>query len=253
LVVRMHRYELGRSYGDDIKRSGVSAIVTIAPHCMEDLIERFEFDRGKIRFIPNFYFTDSYARADTQDEERLFKLALIGSVPQRKGFLKALQVLAKLKEHDERYSLTVMGKGYRELSWVAGDPSEQAYFSACDDFIERNGLTESVHNLGWVNTYESVHEYGFVLSMSEHEGSHVGPGEAFCAGNQGVFLPWRGVEYVYPETSVFTDIDSMAEYILEMRDLETFNSVAMNGQDFMRRNYDISHFIERVEQLFRTI
>lgn len=253
LVVRMHRYELGRSYGDQINRDAVSAFITIAPHCMEDLIERFEFDRGKVRFIPNFYFTDSYKRAESENEDRLFKLAIIGAVPQRKGYLKALEVLAKLKESDERYSLTVMGKSYRELTWVAGDPLEQAYFAACDSFIEHKGLTDSVHNLGWVNTYDSVHEYGFVLSMSEHEGSHVGPGEAFCAGNQGVFLPWRGVEYVYPETSVFEDTDAMAEYILTMRNVEDFNRVAISGQDYMRNNYDISLFIDRVDELFRNV
>lgn len=253
LVVRMHRYELGRSYGDQIKREAVSAFVTIAPHCMEDLIERFEFDRGKVRFIPNFYFTDSYKQADSSEANRVFQLAIIGAVPQRKGYLKALQVLAKLRETDKRYSLTVMGKSYKELSWVAGDPLEQAYFAACDSFIENNDLTDSVHNLGWVNTYESVHEYGFVLSTSEHEGSHVGPGEAFCAGNQGVFLPWRGVEYVYPETSVFEDTEAMAEYILRMRNLEDFNRVAKAGQDYMRSNYDISLFVDRVDTLFRSV
>ena len=130
---------------------------------------------------------------------------------------------------------------------------EQAYFAACDSFIEHEGLTDSVHNLGWVNTYDSVHEYGFVLSMSEHEGSHVGPGEAFCAGNQGVFLPWRGVEYVYPETSVFEDTDAMAKYILTMRNVEDFNRVAISGQDYMRNNYDISLFVDRVDGLFRNV
>ncbi|WP_404290812.1 glycosyltransferase [Glutamicibacter arilaitensis] len=253
LVVRMHRYELGRSYGDQIKRSAVSAFITIAPHCMEDLIERFEFDRGKVRFVPNFYFTDSYKRADPTNEDRVFKLAIIGAVPQRKGYLKALEVLSKLKETDDRYSLSVMGKSYRELTWVAGDPLEQAYFSACDSFIDAHDLNDSVHNLGWVDTYDSVHEYGFVLSMSEHEGSHVGPGEAFCAGNQGVFLPWRGVEYVYPETSVFDDTDAISEYILSMRNLDEFNRVAIAGQDYMRDNYDIGLFTDRVDKLLRSV
>ncbi|WPR66129.1 glycosyltransferase [Glutamicibacter protophormiae] len=252
-VVRVHRYELGRSYGDQIKRDAVSAFITIAPHCMEDLIERFEFDRGRVRYIPNFYFIDSYKKANPRNEDRLFKLAIIGAVPQRKGYLKALQLLAKLRETDDRYSLTVMGKSYKELSWVAGDPLEQAYFASCDSFIEKNDLTHSVQNLGWVNTYESVHEYAFVLSTSEHEGSHVGPGEAFCAGNQGVFLPWRGVEYVYPETSVFDDIDAMAAYILSMRNLEDFNKAAISGQEYMLNNYDIDLFIDRVDKLFRSV
>src|SRR5699024_10426347 len=39
IVVRVHRYELGRDYGDQIDESAVSAFVTIAPHCYEDLID----------------------------------------------------------------------------------------------------------------------------------------------------------------------------------------------------------------------
>lgn len=251
LIVRMHRYELGRSYGDEIRSAGVSAFVTIAPHCMEDLIERFEFDRGKVRFIPNFYFTEQYKKAEITNKERVFKLAIIGSVPQRKGYLKALEVLSKLREVDDRYSLTVMGKSYREVPWIGGDPLEQAYFSACDAFVKENDLADSIYNLGWVNTYDCVHEFGFVLSMSEHEGSHVGPGEAFCARNQGVFLPWRGAEYVYPETSVFKDQDAMVDHILKMRNLEEFNKIAISGQKYMNDNYDIGLFIERVDDLFR--
>lgn len=253
LVVRMHRYELGRSYGDQIRRSAVSAVVAIAPHCLEDFIERFDFDRGKVRFIPNFYFADSYRKADPNDESRVFKLAIIGSIPQRKGFLKALDLLNKLKKNDSRYSLSVLGKSFSELQWVAGDPLEQAYFAACDRFIVDNELEDSIHYLGWSNTYEEVANFGFVLSMSEHEGSHVGPGEAFCAGNQGVFLPWRGVEYVYPEKSVFQDTNSMADYIIGMQDVSKFNEVAQLGQQFMRNNYDINLFVSRVENLFKQL
>lgn len=251
LVVRMHRYELGRSYGDQIRRSSVAAFVAIAPHCLEDLIERFDFDRAKVRFIPNFYFVDSYAPADPADHERVFRLAMIGAAPQRKGFLKALDLLARLRNVDSRYTLSVLGKEFRDIPWVANDPLEQAYFGACDDFIAQNQLTGAVDQRGWSDTYIAAQEFGFVLSMSEHEGSHVGPGEAFCAGNQGVFLPWRGVEYVYPESAVFPDVEAMSNYILEMRDVVAFNKAAKSGQDYMRYNYDVGLFVKRVHDLLR--
>lgn len=253
LVVRMHRYELGRSYGDQIRRSAVAAYVAIAPHCLEDMIERFEFDRAKVRFIPNFYFVDRYEPADPADTARPYRLAMIGAVPQRKGFLKALALLAKLREHDARYTLTVLGKQPNEFPWVANDPLEQSYFSACDDFIRANGMEEHVIQRGWSNTYQAAKEFGFVLSMSEHEGSHVGPGEAFCAGNQGVFLPWRGVEYVYPETAVFPDTEAMAQHILNMRDIDAFEATAKAGRTYMKETYDIGLFVNRVRELFSSV
>lgn len=252
LVVRMHRYELGRSYGDQIKRSAVAAYVAIAPHCLEDMIERFSFDRSKVRFIPNFYFVDNYELADPDDTERPYRLAMIGAVPQRKGYLKALDLLAHLRQYDARYTLSVLGKQPQDFPWVANDPMEQAYFSACNDFIRANGMEDHVFQRGWSNTYQAAKDYGFVLSMSEHEGSHVGPGEAFCAGNQGVFLPWRGVEYVYPETSVFPDAAAMAAHILDMRDMEAFKSIAASGRQYMKETYDISLFVSRVRDLLRS-
>ncbi|MEE2568484.1 glycosyltransferase [Pseudarthrobacter sp. J64] len=253
LVVRMHRYELGRSYGDQIKRSSVSAFVAIAPHCLEDMIERFTFDRSKVRFIPNFYFVDSYDQAKQEDADRVFRLGMIGAVPQRKGYLKALALLAKLRQDDDRYSLTVLGKQVHEFPWVANDPLEQSYFSACEEFIRTHDLEEHVIQRGWSNTYKAAKEFGFVLSMSEHEGSHVGPGEAFCAGNQGVFLPWRGDQYVYPEGSVFPNTDAMAEFILQMRDVSAFNEVARAGQIYMKDTYDVSLFVDRVRNLFNSV
>lgn len=253
LVVRMHRYELGRSYGDAIRQSGVSAFVAIAPHCLEDMVERFSLDRAKVNYIPNFYFVDRYKKADPADQARIFRLAMIGAVPQRKGYLQALELLAHLRFSDSRFTLSVLGKQPEDFPWVANDPLEQAYFSACDDFICRNELDSAVEHRGWSDTLSASREFGFVLSMSEHEGSHVGPGEAFCAGNQGVFLPWRGVEYVYPETSVFTDVPAMANYILSMRDLSAFNRTALEGQKYMRENYDVGHFVERVHRLLRSL
>lgn len=252
LVVRMHRYELGRSYGDQIKRSAVAAYVAIAPHCLEDMIERFNFDRSKVRFIPNFYFVDNYELADPNDTERPYRLAMIGAVPQRKGYLKALALLAHLRQYDARYTLSVLGKQPQDFPWVANDPMEQAYFSACNEFIRANGMEDHVFQRGWSNTYQAAKDYGFVLSMSEHEGSHVGPGEAFCAGNQGVFLPWRGVEYVYPETSVFPDSEAMAGHILEMRDMDAFKATAESGRQYMKETYDISLFVSRVRDLLRS-
>lgn len=253
LIVRMHRYELGRSYGDRIRQSAVSTFVAIAPHCLEDMIERFSFDRVKVRFIPNFYFVDKYEKADPRDESRIFRLAMIGAVPQRKGYLQALELLARLRSIDKRFTLSVLGKQPSDFPWVANDPLEQAYFSSCEDFIQRSDLEAAVEHRGWSNTLTTSREFGFVLSMSEHEGSHVGPGEAFCAGNQGVFLPWRGVEYVYPESAVFSDVSVMAEYILAMRDPAAFNEAALSGQRYMRENYDVDLFVNRVHELLRSL
>lgn len=251
LVVRMHRYELGRRYGDIVSANKVDSFIAIAPHCLEDMVERFGYPRSKVRYIPNYYMVDDYERADPSDSNRVYRLAMIGAVPKRKGLLAALSLLEILRRRDDRYTLTILGKGPSDLPWVGNDPHEQQYFSACEQFIEDNDLTDSVEWLGWQDTRSQAKNFGFVLSMSEHEGSHVGPGEAFCAGNQGVFLNWRGAQFVYPHDQVFTSIQNIADHIMSMTDISEFNQVAQRGQEFMRRVYDIEVFINRVTSLFR--
>lgn len=253
LVVRMHRYELGRRYGDIIAAKNVDSFIAIAPHCLEDMIERFHFPRSKVRYIPNFYMVDDYQQADPANTRRFHRLAMIGAVPKRKGLLAGLSLLERLRRSDERYTLSILGKGPSDLPWIGNDPYEQEYFSSCQRFIEQHGLSDSVEWLGWQDTHEHAKDYGFVLSMSEHEGSHVGPGEAFCAGNQGVFLNWRGAQFVYPQNQVFTTIDDMADHILSMADTTRFNEIAQHGRTFMKSSYDINLFIDRVVQLFREI
>lgn len=252
LVIRAHRYELGRNYCASVKDDRVSAYISIAPHCHEDLIERFGIRRNKLRFIPNYYFVDAYARADETDESRAFRLALVGYVPKRKGYMKALETLAKLRERDSRYTLTLFGKSWEDMPWVRGDEKERAYFTACDNFIEKHQMKEAVNVIGWANIREVIREYGFVLSTSEHEGSHVGPGEAFCAGNVGVFLPWRGAEYVYPEDAVTSSVDDMVDRIASLSNSEDLAEAGREGREFMQTNYDISLFVERVVKLFRS-
>lgn len=253
LVVRVHRYELGRNYGDQIDFGRISGLISIAPHCHEDLIERFSIERSKVHFIPNFYRVDDYAQADPSDDSRVFSLALIGAIPRRKGLLKALQLLKMLREVDSRYSLSLLGKRVDELPWVAWDPHEQQYFEACESFVESNGLSGAVDWVGWQDARATAKDYGFVLSTSEHEGSHVGPGEAYCAGNQGIFLRWRGAEFVYPERQVFDSLEEMCAYILSMRDLAKFNAEADRGRAYMRQTYDISLFLDRVRRVFRGV
>ncbi len=252
LVTRFHRYELGRSYGDAIRRESVTAFVAIAPHCFEDLVERFDIPRSQVRYIPNFYFVDDYEQADPNDSDRLFRLAMIGSVPKRKGFLKALELLRELRSRDGRYQLHVMGKRAAEIPWIGGDPLERAYFDSCDSYIAEHDLQDSITYHGWVDTKAAVKDYGWVLSMSEHEGSHVGPGEAYCAGNQAAFLPWRGVEFIYPGDAVFSEITDMANHIRSMQDLDAFNLAAQRGRQHMKDQFDIDLFVSRVDDLFRS-
>ncbi len=213
LIVRQHRYELLRDVGEQIDYRRVSAVIAIAVHTLEGVHERFAVPRDKLRLVPNIYEADRYTIADPEDEGRQFRIALVGSIPRLKGLHRAIEVLEHLRGIDERYTLTIFGRRPEELPWVRSNHDEAAYFDACDQYLRTSGLESAVQYAGWVDIRKELHRYGYVLSTSDLEGSHVSPGEAYLTGNLGVYLRWRGSEYIYPEEFGFESPDELARYI----------------------------------------
>lgn len=251
LVIRLHLFELTRDFGKKIDSSKVDCFFSVSVPTTEDMMRIFEFPREKVRVIPNFVDVEAYRSSDNQ--ERVFRLAIVGVLPARKGYKKALELLAALVRVDPRYTLTVFGKMPQELPWVYNDPAERAYYEDCEDFVKRNNLENHLTIGGWTDTRESLGEYGYVLSMSEFESFHVAPAEAFASGNQALFLPWPGVEYIYPAEYIHQDVFSMREEILEGRDIEHFEKSAASGGNYVSENYDLPVFIGEVRKMIGEI
>jgi glycosyltransferase involved in cell wall biosynthesis len=251
LIVRLHLFELTRDFGHKLRHSAVDAFISVSAHTAEDMIRTFDVDRAKVWIIPNFVTEDNYAQG--AGEDRLFRLGLVGPVPRRKGLLKALQLLHSLRLQDARYSLTVFGKGPEEFPWVIRDEEERRYYKACEQFIGDHGLIESVSYAGWVDTSTALASIGFVLSLSDFESFHVAPAEAFASGNQALFLPWRGVEFLYPERYIHADIYSMRDYILDNRNEGRFHFTGAHGQNYVKSNYGLMAFMNNVAELVTSI
>lgn len=250
LVIRAHRSEMTVDYGLDLQLSKVSKIIAIAPHSLNDFSDRFDIPFEKFELIPNAFDVEAYKTEPVSAEERRFQLAMIGTVPALKGFHKAIELLAQLREVDERYQLNVYGKRYSEYAWVMNSETARKYYSMCDSRIEELGLSEAIHYQGWVDTKESLCHIGFALSLSDYEGMQVAPGEAFCAGGQGLFLPWRGVEACYPSEFIFDSLEEIKAHILGYADNElSFKAASMRGRDFMLKRYDLEIVIEQVNNL----
>ncbi|NKY09736.1 glycosyltransferase [Cellulomonas hominis] len=250
LVTRLHRYELGRTYGDEINLSRVDAVIAIAPHCVEDTIARFGYPRSLVRYIPNYYDGAVYAQAQEADDERAYRVAIVGIAPRRKGYLRALELLRELREHDERYTLTVLGKSPLEYPWIAGDPHERAYFEACDAYIAQHDLSDHVQVLGWVDIRAEAKRFGTIISTSDGEGCHIGPGEAFLAGNAAEVLRWRGAEFIYPETYVHDSVSAMANAVLEQRGAVEHS---IEGRAHFASAFSMEAFVDRVWSLWQEI
>ncbi|MAB10973.1 MAG: glycosyl transferase, partial [Hyphomonas sp.] len=249
LVTRMHRFELGRDFGHRAKIDAINCIFCVSVYYFEKLIETFGFDRQKVRLLPNP--VDTSAFNPKFDEARLKNLAIIGTLPSRKGLLRALEILARLRETDPDFRLHVFGKQAAEVSWVAKDPVEGKYFEACTKYIADHGLQDAVIHHGHADIAKALYEHkiGFVLSVSDREAPesfHLAPAEGFAGGAQGVFLDWEGVEYIYPEKFIKKSVAEISDYILAQQAPDTFKANARLGREFIETNYSGEKFLDFV-------
>ena len=250
MIVRMHRFELNARFGHEVDQTNVDCFISVSLHTSEDMIRTFGLDRTKVRIIPNYLDVKNYKTSD--DPAKTRKLAMVGMLPKLKGYHRALELLHYLNTHGD-YSLTIFGKGPLDLPWVYKNPVERAYYESCERYILDHNLADKVTFSGWVDTKEALAEFGFILSLSDLESFHVAPAEGFAAGNQGVFLPWHGVDYVYPEDYIFEDIFGIRDYILDNQDLDLFRENAKLGQDFVRERYSLETFITLVQEALEEV
>lgn len=242
LTVRLHRFETGKDYGNQINRDALDRVITIAPGMFEETQRAFGFDRDKVVYVPNYIEVDKYQRSN--DPDKVFNLVMVGSIPIRKGYYRALELLKSLREVDVRYTLTVFGRQPHELGWVYNDPAERAYFSECEKFIRINGLESAVNFEGWVDTRDALADKGFILSLSDAEGSHVAAAEGFASGNITLLRPWAGAEYMYPNEYIFDSLIEMRDYVLECRDFEIFERRRRAGDEYVQSRYSMERFKE---------
>lgn len=259
LVVRMHRMELARDYGAYMEIDKVDAVLAVSTYFFERLLERYSnIPRHKVRLLHNYVLVDDYDSSWHPD--RLFTLGIIGILPSRKGFKRALEILRELKEHDERFSLKVFGKQAEDLAWVARDPVEMAYFADCNAYIRESGLQDSIVFLGHVDVKRELarQKVGYVISVSDPDQGFPGPesfhlaiADGFCSGAASLVVHWPGAELVWPHECVVNNVSELVNCILRAScDRKYFNSLSEEGGSFVRSEYNVMNFSNAVKDVF---
>ena len=259
LVIRMHRFELSRDFGDKLALQAVNAITAVSVLFFERLLERFStIPRHKARLLPNFVDVAGYRQS--QHEHSRFTLAMIGYVPAKKGLAEALHTLAALRQHDSRYRLKLFGKSPAELPWLNNHPDELEYFAHCQQLVQDLNLADAVEHIGFADIKQALaqHQVGFVLSVSAamrelpgFESFHLAVADAYAAGAVGLVKHWTGCEYVYPSQMISPDRDALVSKIWQLtQDKAAYQQLQQQGLDFINQHYSTAQFVTAVRQLF---
>ncbi len=259
MVVRMHRMELGRGHGERLDMSKVDAVIAVSPLFLERLLERYpNIPRHKARLIPNYVRVDEY-RTDWHPD-RLHTLGIIGILPSRKGYHRALEILKELREKDKRFRLEVFGALPKDLAWIARDSKEMSYFHDCEKYIQQHALQDAIHVNGHVDIKTALADrrVGYVLSVSDSdfgfpgfESFHLAIADAFCSGGFATISNWPGAEYIWPQENIKNSFEEHIDEIFRRStSRECFNAASKSGADLVRRCYSINNFSAELNKIF---
>ena len=252
LIVRAHRFELFRDFGNQIDYNKVDQVIAVGYYYFEKFYEKFKIPRGKMRLLSNYVDENVYTTDKTPDAE--FHIGMIGIIPERKGFHRALEILRVIRNEDNRFCLYIMGQSPRDVSWIINNPAEMEYFNKCDRYIEENNLGDAVVYKGFIEREKLYQDVRYVLSLSDDESFHLTPAEGAIAGCMGLFLKWPGVEYIYPQEIIFDTINEIASRIIRAsRDNDFFSAQSEKLAAFVKSNYGINHFLLTLDRYLQQL
>lgn len=248
LFIRAHRFEMDKKYGFQVNWNNVDTVITVAYYYMEHFIDKFSIPREKVTVVNNFIDVDAYSTKKEDDYK--YNLAMIGILPKKKGFDKAVDILIKLKKKNDKYKLYIAGKRPEEFANTRNIPEERAYYEEVDKKIKENGLEESVIYTGWTDTKEFLKKIGYTFSLTSKkvpESFHIAPFECMASNGIGLALKWEGIEYIFPDEAVCNSLDEIVDRIEYYNSHDKdYKEIASKERNFTKENYDLPIILNHI-------
>jgi glycosyltransferase involved in cell wall biosynthesis len=245
LIVRLHHQEMRLEYLNELNWPAVDALITICPLHYNELRDRFSQYSDRIYLV--FNPIDIPAFSCDKLPGAKFNLGFIGMVPKRKNLKLAVEIVQKIRRIDSRYSLSILGKMPEEYPWMRSREDELTYYSRLfedlsnsDDInaVQFDGFTHDVS--GW---FEKI---GFLLSTSDHEGSHQSVAEAMVSGSIPIIRNWEGAELLYPKKYIFLDPEKAVNLIMHYSKPEHYEVARQKNKQFAEQNFSAAKITKEI-------
>lgn len=216
LVVRLHMFELGGPWLQDIDVEAVDALVCVSDHFADLTGAAMTIDAARLRVVPNSIDVADLDRP--KHEGSRFHLGLIGVVPVRKRPDRALDLLAQLLRADERFTLHIRGRLPNEYPWEWRKPVVRAYY---EQQLAR--ITQDPAVRGRV-TFEPfgadvgswLRRIGWVVSPSTEESFHLAPMEGMASGAVPVIWAREGAASIFGDRWLHASTADAARWVAEV-------------------------------------
>ncbi|MDJ1370944.1 glycosyltransferase family protein [Gulosibacter molinativorax] len=235
LIVRLHMFEFRGRWLGNIATENVDLFVTVSELTHDLLLERLDVDASKVAIIPN-----TLSLADLQREPlagREYRLGLVGFVPLLKRPDRALELLGRLREVDDRFTLHIRGRMPWEFPHLWQKPEQrESYLDmfaklGASDLFEAVAIEPFGADMGsWFR------KIGWTLSPSTTESFHLAPAEGMASGAVPVVWERPGAEATFGEQFLVRDTAEAAERILAtVRDAERLTRLQADAMSAVSR------------------
>lgn len=249
LVVRLHHQEMKLPYRFELEWPNVDAILFINHQHYETFVCEQPQQREKAVVIFNAI------DCSTLDQPKLpgaeFSLGFVGLNPMRKRPDMAVEILSRLRAVDPRYTLSFKTAMPWEYSWLWNRPEEREFYIRFFENIEsgphRNAVVFDPHGNNMADWYSKI---GFILSTSDHEGSHQAVAEGMAAGCIPIIRNWDGATPLYPSRFVFSTVDEAAELIRNLGEPDAYDAAVSQAKAYARTHFDTPVILRQIEALF---
>ncbi|MET7618985.1 glycosyltransferase family 1 protein [Streptomyces sp. NPDC005408] len=221
IVVRLHSYEAFTRWPHLVDFSRVDDLIYVADHVQDLTTALVPQLRGpeapRTHMIDNAMDLSAFNRAKPADAR--FNLGLIGVSQVAKDPLWAIDVLERVRKHDERYRLLLVGGDMDPKTSRATKDYLKEFERQLEPLVESGAVVR----LGPTDDVPSaLTGIGTILSSSVREGCHVGLMEGAASAAVPVVRDWpfyAGREHsartLYPEGWVVGSPEEAAKRILE--------------------------------------
>ncbi|MBO1031884.1 glycosyltransferase [Tessaracoccus sp. SD287] len=215
LLVRFHGFEIRGAWLADIDVSRVDAFVFVSDFYRRQVLDQTGWPAHRTTVIPNAIDAVDLDRPKVPGAE--FRIGMAGYVPMLKRPDRALDLLAGLLDHDERYHLVLRGRQPWEYPWEWAKPAQrEAYGSfferiATDDRL-REHVTFEPFSADMGSWFRGI---GWMVSPSTRETFHLAPVEGMASGALPVIWPREGVEEIFGADLVCDSTQQAVQFVLD--------------------------------------
>ncbi len=126
LIIRFHRQEIETAYPEKVNLDAIEKMIFVGPHYLRKALNKYGWkEEDKFILIGNYILSKQMNLP--KDTNAKFHLGIVGIVPRMKRLDKALAILEKLREKDQRFQLYIIGPTAKDFPWVKDRPEDLAY------------------------------------------------------------------------------------------------------------------------------